>query len=41
MRRSTISMDMCMRQFRAAWDRFSADPAGVAEFLEMKRKQLL
>ena len=29
----------CMRQFRAAWDRFSADPARLTEFLEMKRKR--
>jgi hypothetical protein len=29
----------CMRQFRAAWDRFSADPARLSEFLEMKRKR--
>jgi hypothetical protein len=27
----------CMRQFRAAWDKFSADPARLTEFLEMKR----
>src|SRR6266478_1258448 len=30
----------CMRQFRAAWDRFSADPARLSEFLDMKRKRL-
>jgi hypothetical protein len=30
----------CMRQFRAAWDRFSADPARLTEFLEMKRRRL-
>jgi hypothetical protein len=24
----------CMRQFRAAWDRFSSDPARLTEFLE-------
>jgi hypothetical protein len=30
----------CMRQFRAAWDRFSADPARLTEFLDMKRKRL-
>lgn len=30
----------CMKQFRAAWDRFSADPARLTEFLEMKRKRL-
>jgi hypothetical protein len=28
----------CMKQFREAWDRFSADPARLTEFLEMKRK---
>jgi hypothetical protein len=26
----------CMPQFRAAWDRFSADPARLTEFLQMK-----
>jgi hypothetical protein len=30
----------CMRQFRAAWNRFSADPARLTEFFEMKRKRL-
>jgi hypothetical protein len=30
----------CMRQFSAAWDRFSADPARLSEFLDMKRKRL-
>ena len=30
----------CMRQFRAAWDKFSADPARLSEFLDMKRKRL-
>jgi hypothetical protein len=30
----------CMRQFRAGWDRFSADPIRLSEFLEMKRKRL-
>jgi hypothetical protein len=30
----------CMRQFRAAWDRFSADPARLVAFLEQKRKRL-
>jgi hypothetical protein len=30
----------CMRQFRAAWDKFSADPARLAEFLQAKRKRL-
>ena len=29
-----------MRRFRAAWDRFSADPARLNEFLETKRKPL-
>ncbi len=29
----------CMRQFRAAWDRFSADPARLTESLEIKRKR--
>jgi len=29
----------CMRKFRAAWDRFSADPARLTEFLDMKRKR--
>jgi hypothetical protein len=29
----------CMRQFRAAWDRFSSDRARLIEFLEMKRKR--
>jgi hypothetical protein len=28
----------CMKQFRSAWDKFSADPARLTEFLEMKRK---
>jgi hypothetical protein len=30
----------CMRKFRAAWDRFSADPARLSEFLDAKRKRL-
>jgi hypothetical protein len=30
----------CMRQFRAAWDRFSADQARLTEFLEVKRKRV-
>jgi hypothetical protein len=30
----------CMRQFRAAWDRFSADQTRLSEFLETKRKRL-
>jgi hypothetical protein len=29
----------CIWQFRAAWDRFSADPARLTEFLQMKRKR--
>jgi hypothetical protein len=27
----------CMRQFRAAWDRFSADPARLTQFIDVKR----
>ena len=30
----------CMRQFRAAWEKFSADPARLTDFLEAKRRQL-
>ena len=30
----------CMQQFRAAWDKFSADPARLSDFLETKRKWL-
>jgi len=30
----------CMRRFRAAWDKFSADPARLTEFLQAKRKRL-
>jgi hypothetical protein len=30
----------CMRKFRAAWDRFAADPAQLTEFLAVKRKRL-
>ena len=30
----------CMRQFRASWDKFSADPARLTQFLETKRKRL-
>src|SRR6516225_256443 len=30
----------CMRQFRAAWEKFSADPARLTEFLQAKRKRL-
>jgi len=29
----------CMLQFRAAWDRFSADPPRLTEFFRMKRKR--
>jgi hypothetical protein len=29
----------CARQFRAACDRFAADPARLTEFLQMKRKR--
>jgi hypothetical protein len=29
-----------MRQFRAAWDQFSADPARLTEFLQAKRNRL-
>jgi hypothetical protein len=28
----------CMRQFRAAWDRFAADVANLVEFLNAKRQ---
>jgi len=28
----------CMRQFRAAWDRFAADEANLTEFLNAKRR---
>lgn len=28
----------CMQQFKAAWLRFSADPARLTEFLEAKRR---
>jgi hypothetical protein len=30
----------CMKQFRAAWDKFSADPARLTEFLRARRKRL-
>ena len=30
----------CMRQFRAAWDKFSADSARLTEFLQTKRRRL-
>jgi len=30
-----------MRQFRAAWEKFSADPARLTEFIQAKRKRLL
>jgi hypothetical protein len=29
----------CMRRFRAAWDKFSADPARLTEFLQAKRRR--
>jgi hypothetical protein len=29
----------CERRFKAAWGKFSSDPARVAEFMEMKRKR--
>lgn len=28
----------CMTQFKAAWERFSSDPARLTEFLETKRR---
>lgn len=28
----------CMRQFKAAWERFASDPAVLTEFLEAKRR---
>jgi hypothetical protein len=30
----------CMRQFRAAWDKFGADRTRLTEFLNVKRKRL-
>ncbi len=30
----------CMKHFRAAWERFAADPARLTEFLQTKRKRL-
>ena len=30
----------CMRQFGAAWEKFSADPARLTEFIQAKRKRL-
>jgi hypothetical protein len=30
----------CMQRFRTAWDKFSADPARLTEFLQVKRKRL-
>ena len=30
----------CMRQFRAAWEKFSSDPGRLTEFLQAKRKRL-
>ena len=29
----------CMRQFKAAWDRFAADEANLTEFLNAKRRR--
>ena len=29
----------CMRQFKAAWERFAADEANLTEFLNAKRKR--
>jgi hypothetical protein len=29
----------CMRQFKAAWERFAADEANLTEFLKMKRRR--
>jgi len=29
----------CMRQFKAAWERFAADEANLAEFMNAKRKR--
>jgi len=29
----------CMKQFKAAWERFAADEANVVEFLNAKRKR--
>ncbi len=31
----------CMRKFREAWERFSADPARLSEFLAMSRNRRL
>jgi hypothetical protein len=28
----------CMKQFKAAWERFAADEANLTEFLNEKRK---
>jgi glutamate synthase domain-containing protein 1 len=28
----------CMKLFKAAWEKFSSDPARLAEFFEMKRR---
>ena len=30
----------CMRRLKAAWDKFSSDPARLTEFLQAKRKRL-
>ena len=32
--------DDCMKHFRAAWERFAADPARLTEFIQAKRKRL-
>jgi hypothetical protein len=29
----------CMKQFKAAWERFAADEANLVEFLNAKRKR--
>jgi len=29
-----------MKHFRAAWERFAADPARLTEFIQAKRKRL-
>jgi hypothetical protein len=29
----------CMKRFRAAWDKFSADPVQLTEFLQAKRRR--
>jgi hypothetical protein len=30
----------CVRRFREAWDKFSADPARLTDFLQAKRRRL-